>query len=49
MMALQNGKERDLADWKKLFSEADSRLSIVNVSQPAGSVLGLLEVRLGDA
>ena len=46
MLALQNGQERDIADWRKLCSEADPSLQITNVIQPTGSVLGLLEMKL---
>lgn len=47
MMQLMGGAERDLHQWESLLRAADSRLEIVNVTKPEGSVLSLLEVKLG--
>lgn len=46
MMALFNSVERDLDDWKELFRMADPKLKLVNVTQPFGSALAVMEIRL---
>ncbi|KAI1372798.1 S-adenosyl-L-methionine-dependent methyltransferase [Hypoxylon crocopeplum] len=46
MMALFNSVERDLDDWKELFRMADPKLKLVNVTQPLGSALAVMELRL---
>jgi hypothetical protein len=43
MIAIQNGRERDLDEWKSLFGRADSRFHFVGVTQPEGSNLSLIE------
>lgn len=48
MMQAFNSKERDLDDWKGLLVAADSRLQLVNVVQPFGSDMSVLEVALGS-
>lgn len=47
MLQLMDGAERDLRQWRVLLSEADPRLEIVRVAKPEGSLLSLLEVKLG--
>lgn len=49
MMQAFNSNERDLEDWKKLLAATDSRLDLVNVVQPFGSDMSVLEVRLNTA
>jgi 6-hydroxytryprostatin B O-methyltransferase len=49
MMQAFNSKERDLDDWKALLAAADPRLHLVNVMQPFGSDMSVLEVELGPA
>ena len=44
MMQAFNSKERELEDWKALLAAADSRLRLVNVVQPFGSNMSVLEV-----
>jgi len=44
MKQIQNGKERDLEDWKNLLEAADSRLRLLDVKQPEGSELSILTV-----
>jgi 6-hydroxytryprostatin B O-methyltransferase len=44
-----NSKERDLEDWKSLLHAAEERLSLVNVVQPFGSDMSVLEVKLSSA
>ena len=46
MWGMQNGKERELEDWEKLFSEADQRLSLTKVIRPVQSRMAVLEARL---
>ncbi|KAI4153049.1 MAG: hypothetical protein LQ340_002536 [Diploschistes diacapsis] len=48
MMQAFNSKERDLADWKHLIAAADPSLQLVNVMQPFGSAMSILEVTLGS-
>jgi 6-hydroxytryprostatin B O-methyltransferase len=46
MLQSFNSKERDLVDWKALLADADAGLHLVNVVQPFGSALSVLEVTL---
>ncbi|RAO67445.1 uncharacterized protein BHQ10_003457 [Talaromyces amestolkiae] len=49
MMQAFNSKERDLEEWKELFAAAavgDVRLQLVNVVQPFGSAMSVLELAL---
>ncbi|KAI1091752.1 S-adenosyl-L-methionine-dependent methyltransferase [Rostrohypoxylon terebratum] len=46
MMALFNSVERDLKDWKELFRMADPKLRLVNVTNPIGSALAVMELAL---
>ncbi|KAJ9481050.1 hypothetical protein VN97_g12456 [Penicillium thymicola] len=43
MMQAFDNKERDLDDWNELFVAADSRLQLIKVLQPLGSVMSVLE------
>ncbi|KAL1987596.1 hypothetical protein VTN96DRAFT_3196 [Rasamsonia emersonii] len=43
MMTTFNARERPLADWVKLCSDADPRLKLRRVSKPEGSVMSILE------
>ncbi|KAL4923597.1 S-adenosyl-L-methionine-dependent methyltransferase [Aspergillus undulatus] len=43
MMTTFNARERPLADWVKLCSDADSRFKLRSVSKPDGSNLSILE------
>ena len=47
MMQAFNSKERELEDWKALLAAADERLRLVNVVQPFGSDMSVLEVVIG--
>ncbi|KAI9654281.1 MAG: hypothetical protein M1831_005446 [Alyxoria varia] len=49
MMQAFNSGERDLKGWKGLLAAVDSRLHLINVVQPFGSDLSVLEVILDDA
>lgn len=42
MMALMNGKERTLEDWKILFNKADSRFTWNGGNRPDGSRLWII-------
>ncbi|ORY10494.1 sterigmatocystin 8-O-methyltransferase [Clohesyomyces aquaticus] len=44
MLQAFNSLERDLEDWKDVLAAADPRLSIAGVTQPAGSVMSMIEV-----
>ena len=44
MLQVFNSQERDYEDWKDLIAAADPRLSILNVVQPSGSVMSVIEV-----
>ena len=46
MLQSFNSKERDLEDWKALLADADAGLQLVNVVQPFGSAMSVLEVTL---
>jgi 6-hydroxytryprostatin B O-methyltransferase len=46
MLQSFNSKERDLYDWKALLADVDAGLHLVNVVQPFGSALSVLEVTL---
>ena len=48
MLQAFNSKERELDDWKELFSAADSTLHLVDVVQPVGSAMSILELALGS-
>ncbi|KAI9718812.1 MAG: hypothetical protein M1828_006574 [Chrysothrix sp. TS-e1954] len=48
MMAMANGKERDIEDWTKLLRATDKRLSITSVTSPVTSAMALIEARLED-
>lgn len=43
MLELHNAKERTRDDWIELFKFADPRFEVVNMSQPGGSRLSLIE------
>ena len=48
MIQAFNSKERDLDDWKELLTAAaDPELQLVQVFQPFGSAMSVLEVALG--
>jgi len=44
MWRMFNAKERDEADWRKLFAETDERFRVVQVIRPPGQALGIVEV-----
>lgn len=46
MRAIQNGRERDLEDWKNLLSRVDERLVVKDLVRPEGSALAILVVVL---
>ncbi|KAI0099267.1 sterigmatocystin 8-O-methyltransferase [Nemania sp. FL0031] len=48
MMQSFNSKERSLDDWQRLLDSAKGNLRLVNVSQPFGSAMSILEVSLGS-
>lgn len=46
MMTNFNAKERELADWEKVLSMADERLTITKRSKPGAGVFSIMEVEL---
>ncbi|RMJ29050.1 o-methyltransferase [Aspergillus sp. HF37] len=46
MMQVFNSHERGLDDWKAVFQKADGRLRLLNVHQPVGSAMSLMELGL---
>ena len=55
MKEIQNAKERDAEDWRKLFESADPCFAFCGVKQPSHSTLAIIEAvwecnifRLGD-
>jgi hypothetical protein len=44
MVTSFNARERTVAEWKLLLTEADSRFVVQSVIEPRGSALGILEV-----
>jgi len=46
MKAIQNGRERDLEDWKDLLRVADERLVVRKLMKPASSALSILVAAL---
>lgn len=44
MKGIQNAKERDAADWTKLFESVDTRFKNMNVISPPGSFLCIISV-----
>ena len=48
MLQSFNSKERHLDDWKALLADVDANLHLVNVVQPFGSAMSVLEVALGE-
>jgi 6-hydroxytryprostatin B O-methyltransferase len=46
MLQAFNSKERDLDDWKKLLIATDKELELISVTQPFGSAMSVLEIKL---
>lgn len=46
MLQAFNSKERDEDDWTSLLALTDPRLKLVNVVQPFGSAMSILEIVL---
>ena len=44
MMTMSGSMEREEADWKALFAEADSRFQVVSIEKPPMSSLGIIVV-----
>ena len=49
MMQVHNSKERELEEWVALLKGGDEKLRLVNVVQPYGSSMSVLEVVRDDA
>lgn len=45
MMALVNGKEREVGEWGGLFNKADQRFKFLGASKPNGSRLWIVEAK----
>jgi 6-hydroxytryprostatin B O-methyltransferase len=48
MGLLFNAKERDIEQWKELFSAADPRLEIRSVTSPPRSLMSIIEVGFAE-
>jgi predicted secreted hydrolase len=48
MMTNFNAKERDLDDWRSLFTRSDPKLMMVKVSRPSGRVNSGTEAALEE-
>lgn len=46
MMQVFNSQERHLEDWNEIFTQVDQRLKVRSLTQPAGSVLSIIELAL---
>lgn len=46
MLQVFNASERAMEDWEVVIKASDARFEIVNVKQPFGSAMGLIEVKL---
>jgi hypothetical protein len=44
MLSICNARERDEADWRQVFEEADTRFKVLRVFTPKGSALGIIDV-----
>ena len=44
MWSLFNAKERDEADWRRLFADTDDRFKVTRIARPPGQALGVVEV-----
>lgn len=43
MLSFFNGREREEADWEKLFREADERFADIGIWTPEGSSFAIIE------
>lgn len=43
MLSLFNSREREEADWRRLFHEADARFTKVKIWVPDGATLAIIE------
>lgn len=44
MLTLQNGREREMDDWKQLLKRADERFNLTTAIAPEKSAIGVIEV-----
>jgi hypothetical protein len=44
MLSICNAREREEADWRQVFGEADSRFKVLRVFTPKESALGIIDV-----
>lgn len=44
MLSICNARERDEADWRSVFAEADPGFRVLRVFTPKGSALGIVDV-----
>ena len=43
MLEMLNAKEREAADWERLFHEADPGFRVLDIKQPPAAKLGIIE------
>lgn len=48
MTIMHNALEREIEDWKALFTRADERLRLVSVRTPEGSAQSIMVLELAD-
>lgn len=46
MMQCLNSREREHSEWQELFASVEPKLELVEVRQPVGSAMAVLELRL---
>lgn len=49
MQAIFNSQERTINEWKALFQQADPRFEFMDVKEPKGSALAIIDVRWNGA
>ena len=49
MLEMLNAKEREAADWERLFNEADPGFRVLSIKQPPAAKLGIVEAEWVDA
>lgn len=44
MLSICNAREREEADWRQVFQEADPRFKVMRIFTPKESALGIIDV-----
>ena len=48
MLSLFNAREREEAEWRVLFKEADERFTDIKIWVPNGATMAIIEARWGN-